>query len=267
MKAISLLIIFLSVGLGSLQAQGIVFEQGSWPDAVKKAKKQKKLLFLHFDKAGCGSCNEVASVAFNSPLMREKFLLNFISFRVDGSSGIGKTLAEKLEVECLPSSVYLDTDENPLARFCGSTSLDRAYLEKAEDALTKNREQPLKSLTDAYTKGDRSSAFMRTYIERRQEMGLSTTDALDEYVRHLPADSLRSANVLRFIFEQGPVVGSKADSVFKLNYAKRDSLYRAVGWNKAVELNNRIVNNSLRKAIKEKNAVLAYQTAIFSTLR
>ena len=263
MKAISLLIIFLSLGLGSVRAQGIVFEQGSWPDAVKKAKKQKKLLFLHFDKAGCGSCNEVASVAFNSPLMREKFLLNFISFRVDGSTGIGKTLAEKLEVECLPSSVYLDTDENPLARFCGSTSLDRAYLEKAEDALTKNREQPLKSLTDAYTKGDRSSAFMRTYIERRQEMGLSTTDALDEYVRHLPADSLRSANVLRFIFEQGPVVGSKADSVFKLNYAKRDSLYRAVGWNKAVELNNRIVNNSLRKAIKEKNAVLAYQTAIF----
>lgn len=251
-----------SVVVDSL-AQGIVFEQGSWSDAVKKAKKQKKLLFLHFDKPGCGGCTEVASVAFNSPLIREKFMLNFISFRIDGSTGVGKDLAEKLEVECLPSSVYVDTDENPLARFCGSTSLDRAYLEKAEEAITKNRERPMKSLEEAYAKGDRSSALMRTYIERRREMGLSTNKLLDEYVQGLPTDSLRSGAVLRFLFEQGPVVGSKADSVFRVNYPRTDSLYRAVGWSKAVELNNLITNNSLKKAIKEKNQQLAFRTAMF----
>ena len=263
MKSIYLSFIYLLLNLGPLRAQGIVFEQGSWSDAVKKAKKQKKLLFLHFDKPGCGGCNEVASIAFNSPLVREKFALNFISFRTDGATGIGKELAEKLEVECLPSAVYLDTDENPLARFCGSTSNDRAYVEKAEEAITNARERPLKSMTEAYAKGDRSSAFMRGYIERRREMGLSVHEALDAYMQQLPADSLRSASVLRFIFEQGPVVGSKADSVFRLNYIKTDSIYRAVGWNKAVELNNRIVGNSLRKAIKEKNTALATRTASF----
>lgn len=265
MKSISILLVLacLSFLPPTLRAQGIVFEQGSWTDALKKAKKQKKLLFLHFDKPGCGGCAEVASVAFNSPLIREKFGLNFICFRTDGSTGIGKELAEKLEVECLPSSVYLDTDENPMARFCGSTSMDRAYLEKAEEALTKNRERPMKSLAEAYDKGDRSSELMRTYIGRRREMGLSTNELLDEYVQHLPADSLRSGAVLRFIFEQGPVVGSKADSVFRLNYPRTDSLYKAVGWNKAVELNNLITNNSLKKAIREKNELFAYRTATF----
>jgi tetratricopeptide (TPR) repeat protein len=253
---------FLFIGHFS-RAQGIVFEQSSWPDAVKKAKKQKKLLFLHFDKPSCGTCGEVASIAFNSPLTREKFALNFISFRIDGSTGLGKELADRLEVECLPSSIYLDTDENPLARFCGSTSLDRAYLEKAEEALAKHRERPMKALEDTYAKGDRSSSLMRTYIERRREMGLSTNQLLDEYVQGLPTDSLKSANLLRFIFEQGPVVGSKADSIFRLNYSRMDSLYRAVGWNKAVELNNRITNNSLKKAIKEKNYLLANRTAYF----
>jgi tetratricopeptide (TPR) repeat protein len=246
-----------------LSAQGIVFEKGSWEDALKKAKKEKKLLFLHFDKPSCGACAEVASTAFTSPLMSEKFALHFVSFRTDGTTGIGKELAEKLEVDCMPSSVYMDTDENPLVRYCGSTSFDRLYLEKAEEALTKNKERPLKSLTEAYAKGDRSSQLMRTYIDRLREMGLSTNEPLDAYVLSLPPDSLRSGSLLRFIFEQGPVVGSKADSVFRRNYAKTDSLYKAVGWNKAVELNNRIVNNSLRKAIKEKNVSLASRTAIF----
>ncbi|MVM39793.1 hypothetical protein GO730_22905 [Spirosoma sp. HMF3257] len=242
---------------GFLSAQGIVFEKGSWADALKKAKKEKKLLFLHFDKPSCGACTEVASTAFNSPLMQEKFALHFISFRTDGTTGIGKELAEKVDVECMPSSLFMDADENPLVRYCGSTSFDRLYLEKAEEALTKNKERPLKSLTEAYAQGNRSSQFMRTYIDRLQEMGLSTNDQLDAYVLSLPSDSLRSGSLLRFIFEQGPVVGSKADSVFRQNYAKTDSLY------KAVELNNRIVNNSLRKAIKEKNVSLASRTAIF----
>ena len=264
MRTTCLLSIFLLSWLpGFLQAQGIVFEQGTWDDAIKKAKKQKKLLFLQFDKPSCGSCSEVAAVAFTSPLLREKFALNFISFRTNGDSGIGKQLAEKLEVDCIPSAIYLDTDENPLARFCGTTSFDRAYLEKAEEAITKNREHPLQPLMEAYQKGNRSSGFMRNYIERRREMGLSTNELLDDYVKQLPTDSLHSAGLLRFIFEQGPVVGSKADSIFHLNYSRIDSLYRAVGWNKAVELNNRIVNNSLRKAIKEKNLQLANRTAIF----
>lgn len=244
-------------------AQGIVFEQGTWADALKKAKKQKKLLFLHFDKPDCDGCTEVANVAFNSPLTREKFALNFISFRTNGSTGIGKELADKLEVECTPSSIFLDTDENPLARFCGSTSLDRAYLEKAEEALTKHRERPMKSLMDAYVGGDRSPALMRTYIERRREVGLSTTALLDEYVQQLPADSLRSGTVLRFIFEQGPVLGSKADSVFRLNYPRTDSLYKAVGLKKAIELNNLITAHSLKKAVREKDLRLANRTAYF----
>lgn len=248
---------------GILSAQGIVFEKGSWADAVKKAKKEKKLLFLHFDNPGCGACGEVASTAFNSPLTKEKFALNFVSFRTDGTTGIGKELAERLEQECTPSSVYLDADENPLVRYCGSTSFDRIYLEKAEEALTKNRERPLKVMADAYAKGDRSSALLRQYIDRLRELDLSNTEPLEAYVMSLPADSLQSGRVLRFIFEQAPVVGSKADSVFRRNYPKMDSLYKAVGWNKAVELNNRITGNSLRKAIKEKNVVLASRTAFF----
>jgi tetratricopeptide (TPR) repeat protein len=264
MKSIySFLLILLLSGTEYLHAQGIVFEQGSWQDAVKKATKQKKLVFLHLDKPGCGGCAEVASVAFNSPLMREKFSLNFISFRTDGTTGIGKELADKLEVDCYPSSVYLTADEKLLARLCGSTSFDRAYLEKAEEAITRNRERPIKVLEAAYEKGDRSSAFMRSYISHRREIDLSTHELLDEYIKPLPADSLRSADLLRFIFEQGPVVGSKADSVFRLNYARTDSMYKAVGLNKAIELNNRIVTNSLRKAIKEKNTLLASRTAYF----
>ncbi|GAB3797703.1 hypothetical protein GCM10028819_17260 [Spirosoma humi] len=166
MKVVYTLLVLLTLIPVLSPAQGIVFEKGTWADAVKKAKKEKKLLFLQLDQPKCGGCGEVASAAFRSPLMREPFQLHYISFRTDGTSGIGKELVEKLEVECTPSSVYLDADENPLTRFCGTTSFDRAYLEKAEEALTKSRERPLKALADAYARGDRSSGLMRSYIDR-----------------------------------------------------------------------------------------------------
>lgn len=263
MKLLYPFLIVLALLPGTLSAQGIVFETGSWADAVKKAKKEKKLLFLHLDNPGCGGCGEVASVAFRSPLVREKFAVHFVSFRTNGTTGIGKELVEKLQVECTPSSVYLDADENPLARYCGTTTLDRAYLEKAEEALTRNKEHPLKAMTEAYTKGERSSAFMRNYINRLRELGLSNTEPLDAYILSLPPDSLNSGSLLRFVFEQAPVVGSVADRIFRRNYTRTDSLYKAVGWNKAVELNGQITNNSLRKAIKDHNINLATQTAVF----
>lgn len=206
MKLLYPFLIVLALLPGTLSAQGIVFETGSWADAVKKAKKEKKLLFLHLDNPGCGGCGEVASVAFRSPLVREKFAVHFVSFRTNGTTGIGKELVEKLQVECTPSSVYLDADENPLARYCGTTTLDRAYLEKAEEALTRNKEHPLKAMTEAYTKGERSSAFMRNYINRLRELGLSNTEPLDAYILSLPPDSLNSGSLLRFVFEQAPVV-------------------------------------------------------------
>lgn len=265
MKTTFSLFIFCLFYLFSIDvvAQGIVFEQGSWPAALRKARKEKKLLFLHFDSPACGGCNEVASRAFESPLLREKFAQHFIAYRTNGTTGVGKGLADQYEVPCVPSSIFLDLDENPLARFCGTTSFDRAYLEKAEEALIKNRERPMKALSDAYARGDRSAPLMRQYITRRREMGLSVGPLLDEYVGQLPADSLRSGAVLRFLFEQGPIVGSKADSVFRRDYRLTDSLYRAVGWSKAVELNNLITTNSIRKAVKEKNRLLASRTAGF----
>jgi tetratricopeptide (TPR) repeat protein len=256
-------LLFLFAFLSNSSAQGIEFEKGSWTEAVKKARKQKKLLFLQFDSPSCGPCSDVVAIAFSSPLVREKFAQHFVSYRIDGTTGLGKELADKLAVECVPSSLYLDADENPLARQCNTTSFDRAYLEKAEEALVKSRQKPLKALAEAYEKGDRSSALMREYIIRRREMGLPTDDLLDTYVRQLPADSLKSAGLSLFIFEQGAIVGSRADSIFRSNRVLNDSLYRAVGVRKAIEYNALAVNNSIKKAISKKNFTLAYRTASF----
>lgn len=110
MKTIFSLLVSLSLCYPTpLLAQGIVFEQTSWSEAILKAKKQKKLLFLQLDSPDCGSCSEVANVAFNSVLVREKFALHFVSIRMDGTTGMGKKLAQQLHVECIPSALYLDT--------------------------------------------------------------------------------------------------------------------------------------------------------------
>jgi thioredoxin-related protein len=104
----------------------ILFQDNlNWEQAAKKAKAEKKLIFLHLENSKCQQCNDVATQGFSSPDLKDKFEKNFISLRANVETERGRKLAEKFQIRGALISLFIDADGNILNRYNGSTS---AYL-------------------------------------------------------------------------------------------------------------------------------------------
>ncbi|MEO0469894.1 MAG: thioredoxin family protein, partial [Bacteroidota bacterium] len=73
-----LLISCCSMGL---EAAGIKFFEGSWDDALAKAKKEKKVVFVDAYTDWCGPCKAMARNTFPNDDVGEFFNKHFINYK------------------------------------------------------------------------------------------------------------------------------------------------------------------------------------------
>jgi tetratricopeptide (TPR) repeat protein len=246
----------------------IVFVDSSltWEQLSKRATDEKKLIFIHFENSKCEQCNEVASDGFKNTILKEKFAQNFVSIRVNVASQNGRKLLEKLDIKGELLSVFADPAGNILQRHSGSTNSGMVYAEQADLALNRKGKKQLSEYIREYQAGERSSAFMRSYMLMRRESAMPVEDLLDEYTSLLPVDSLLNLETIKFIYQQGPALNSKTYSRFRVTTPWRliDSLYRSIPLEEAIAINQSIIGNSFRNAVRDRNNMLAQQTAIFN---
>ena len=107
---------------------------------------------------------------------------------------------------------------------------------------------------------------MKAFIKKRQEALLPTGDLLNEYVGKLQVESLTNFAAIKFIYQQGPTLDSRAYKLIQalVPHSVIDSLYRSVPPKEAVAFNNGIIVNIFRRAVETKNQQLAYQSANYS---
>lgn len=252
----SLFIVFLFLSQ-TLFAQGIVFEKGPFEKILKKAKKENKLVFLHVDSQNCGQCTEVATKGFSSPALTEKFAVNFVSYRVSGSAEEGKELLQRYNQKNALVSLFLHPDGSLIHRNEGSTSFAYVYIQEADKALAMREQTPLNELDQQFARGDRSLPFLKTYLNRRKALNLSTDDLLDTYVRQLPADSLKAMGTYQFLFEQVPALGTYADSVMRFDNRIWNERFFTNSLSRRIAFNQALNQKTMRKAIDTKNEALA----------
>ena len=105
MKSLFYLSVFLLIINIEAQSQ-VEFENVlPWNQVLKKAQKEKKLIFLQLEDSKCSQCNEVASQGLSSSIMREKFSVNFVCLRVNTETPEGKEIAAKYELYGFPVSL------------------------------------------------------------------------------------------------------------------------------------------------------------------
>lgn len=96
------------IGATSVMAQGIVFEHTSWNEIVKKAKEEKKLIFMDAYATWCGPCKALQARVFPEKEVGDYFNKNFINAKIDMESGEGPTLAAKYRVQAYPTLFFID---------------------------------------------------------------------------------------------------------------------------------------------------------------
>ena len=93
-------------------SQGIEFEYGSFSEALAKAKKENKLVFVDCYTTWCGPCKYLAKNVFTQKEVADFFNKNFVNEKMDMESEEGKPLLKKFQVSAFPTLLWLDTNGN-----------------------------------------------------------------------------------------------------------------------------------------------------------
>ncbi|GLU50984.1 thioredoxin family protein [Dyadobacter frigoris] len=89
---------------------GIKFTEGNWAAILKRAKAEKKVVFLDAYTTWCGPCKLLQKNVFTKPEVGALFNQKFINVKVDMESGEGPKLAQKYPLEGYPTLFFIDPD-------------------------------------------------------------------------------------------------------------------------------------------------------------
>ncbi|MBA3682645.1 MAG: DUF255 domain-containing protein [Bacteroidetes bacterium] len=99
--------------------EGIQFFTGTWQQALDKAKKENKLIFLDAYASWCGPCKMMKHKTFTDKAVADFYNQNFINVAVDMEKGEGPALASKFSVNSYPSLVYIRPDGSTIGKAVG----------------------------------------------------------------------------------------------------------------------------------------------------
>ncbi|MCE6989088.1 thioredoxin fold domain-containing protein [Dyadobacter sp. CY323] len=120
--------------------KGIQFTEGSWAAILKKAKKEKKVIFFDAYTTWCGPCKLLQKNVFTRTDVADVFNKNFINVKFDMESGEGPELAKKFEIQGYPTLFFIDPKGNIVKQVLGY---------QQPEALIKTAKSVLKTPVDA----------------------------------------------------------------------------------------------------------------------
>ncbi len=239
-KNISIFVIVAGF-LMSSSAQGIEFFQGSWKDALKKAKEQDKLLFVDAYAKWCGPCKAMSKNVFPLPEVGEFFNKNFINLKLDMEESDGVSFGHKYPVSAYPTLYFIDGEGKVVKVTKGG---------KQADGLISFGNEALKSFDrsgkyeEKYNQGDRSYDLMMNYVKALNAAGKPSLKISNEYLASQPEISEKER--LTFTLEAATEADSK---LFDDVIAGKDQLIKWVGREYYEEKAEQACSTTVKKAM------------------
>lgn len=118
-------IILLAMVLVSsfVYSQGIEFESSDLSKALKKAKKENKLVFIDVYTTWCGPCKIMSKKVFTDKKVGDVYNKYFVNLKVDAESKSGAKLCEVYDVKGYPTLLYLSANGEVISKEIGSKSI------------------------------------------------------------------------------------------------------------------------------------------------
>jgi thiol-disulfide isomerase/thioredoxin len=210
MQRIIVSLIICLVSVFSLSAQGIEFMEGNWKEALAKAEKENKIIFVDAYAEWCGPCKRMAATVFTTKEAGDYYNKNFINFKIDMEKGEGPSFGRKYPVRAYPTLMFIDASGELVHLNVGAQSVS-SHLSLGNTALGKVDRSG--DYAEKYEKGDRSAELVYNYIAALNQAGKPSLKIANEYLRK-PDGDLKSETNLKIIFESLQQVDSRIYSLF-----------------------------------------------------
>src|SRR6185369_15666559 len=207
MKKLIIGILFLSAGLNTANAEeGITFFNGTFPEALAKAKDEHKLLFVDCFTTWCGLCKWMTAHVFTDESVYNSFNQNFISIALDMEKGEGIDIAKRYEVKNYPTYLWLDQSGNQVHRSVGRVEAS-VFLDISSHAM--DAKSNLSYLKKQYDSGNREPGSMLIYAQSlKAAYDMRYQTVADEYFKTQPGSELTSEANWKAILEFTPNINS-----------------------------------------------------------
>lgn len=200
MRKIFILTVVLMVGaLGELSAQMELF-RGTFQEALEKAKKEKKELFVDFYAEWCVPCKQMATGVFTLPEVGDYFNSRFVCVQINVEAKENKEVTKKYNVTALPTLVFIRTkDEKEIRRVEGAVVAEMLI---REAKIATGEELSFEQLYEKYKKNKKDvdvqqqlllniPAFMMTRSKYEQQKWASRVESLfPEYVKNKKLENM-----------------------------------------------------------------------------
>ena len=101
---------------------GIQFTETSWREVLKKAKAEKKVIFLDAYASWCGPCKMLQKQVFTKKAVGDFYNGKFINVKMDMEKGEGPALSQVYPLEAYPTLLFIDANGKVLKKFIGAPS-------------------------------------------------------------------------------------------------------------------------------------------------
>ncbi|PKQ63924.1 hypothetical protein BZG02_07895 [Labilibaculum filiforme] len=218
MKKVFGIIVALFISLASF-AQGIAFEHGTFAEALAKAKKENKMVFMDCFTTWCGPCKMMSSNIFPQKEVGDFFNAKYVSIKIDMEKGEGIDLLKTYNVKAFPTMLFLNAEGTVLHTMVGGSDAEGLI---AEGKIALDPSQRIGALKERYAKGERDVKFISKYIQALQkaydEENMSKLGK--EFLSNTPVDQLCNEDAFTIMACAGVEYNSKAYSYLIANKAK-----------------------------------------------
>jgi len=192
----------------------IKFEHLTLAEALIKAKKENKPLFVDVHATWCGPCKRMAATAFVDPTVSEFYNKQFINVKIDGEKADGPAVMQQFGITAYPTLLYLNADGTVFRKVVGGMTVED-LMKRGNEAIHPN-DSPLWIARKKYyasnlelndlkefigvmieEDGDSLDLFSSAYFNVNPSINLN--DELDFYVFYQQEKNLESKNSVYFL--------------------------------------------------------------------
>lgn len=257
-KIIPILAVILLCSLSSW-SQKIKYEE-SIVKAQKLSQEEGKVLCILITiQPPAHVTNFLAEL--KDPVVVKKFNENFINFTVDRADTSSLKIIRKYSVSSFPMYVFVDSKGGLIFKKFGAMP-PQMVLNMADEAIAESKGKSLADFDSQYTSGDRSIGFIRDYINKRINAGITNNaELIEHYVNNLLVKDFDNYGQVLFILKAGPLADGRAYSLANSNRKLIDSIFKTEIFDVRVNINNRIIGNTMASAVATKNISRAFASA------